>query len=163
MSKHSLKSKKRHPNAPRERFEIGHPFLKCTKKRWACSVAMERLIRLPWPPTKTSKNGSQGDWRGKARAARGYKALCGKECMAQGIRPMGCDSVLVEITFHPPRAARFDLDNMLSRAKQGLDAVSDAIAVDDADWKQITLVRGEKIKNGALLVHIKSATEEFKK
>jgi len=112
------------------------------------------LLRLPWPPSKTSKNGSQGDWRGKASAAKAYKRDCWAICKEAGVRPMGCDKVNVEVTFCPPKNFRYDLDNMLARAKQGLDAVSDAIGVDDADWREMTLKRGEKVAGGCILVHV---------
>jgi|TARA_R100000455_G_C6261268_1_gene116622 crossover junction endodeoxyribonuclease RusA len=113
------------------------------------------LIRLPWPPTKTSKNGSQGDFRGKAKAAKGYKTDCGKECMAQHVRRMGVEAVDVDVTFHPPSLRAYDLDNMLARCKQGLDAVAEAIGVDDAKWQSMALRRGSKVKNGCVLVHVK--------
>jgi len=117
---------------------------------------MEQLIRLPWPPSKSSLNGSQGDWRGKADAGKEYKATCAQECMAQRIRPMSAP-VVVHVTFYPPTARRYDLDNALARMKRGLDAVSEAIGVDDADWQSMHLHRGEKVKGGAVLVHVVGA------
>jgi len=115
----------------------------------------ECLIRLPWPPAKLSANGSQGDWRGKAKVAKEYKATCAKECWAQRVRKMQADTVAVDVTFHPPSAQAYDLDNALKRSKQGLDAVADAIGVDDAKWQSMTLRRGGKVKGGAVLIHIK--------
>jgi crossover junction endodeoxyribonuclease RusA len=116
----------------------------------------EILIRLPWPPAKTSPNASrQGDWRAKSNAARSYKTSCGWECKAQGVRAIGSDTVSVEVTFHPPRNGRFDLDNALARCKQGLDAVAEAIGVDDALWSDMHLRRGDKVKGGCVLVHVR--------
>ena len=116
----------------------------------------EYLIKLPWPPAKTSPNARrQGDWRKKASAAKGYKTACAWECKARNIRPMVCDAVDVEITFCPPSLRRYDLDNMLARCKQGLDAVSEAIVVDDAQWRSMVLLRGDKTPGGCVLVHIK--------
>jgi len=116
----------------------------------------EYLIRLPWPPAKTSPNASgQGKWRGKSEAAKKYKTACAWECKARNLRPMGCDAVDVEITFCPPSLRRYDLDNMLARCKQGLDAVAEAIAVDDGDWRSELLQRGDKTPSGCVLVHIK--------
>ena len=116
---------------------------------------MEILIRLPWPPAGTSPNGAHGHWAAKSNAARSYKATCGWECKAQGVRPIGSDAVSVEVTFHPPRNGRFDLDNALARCKQGLDAVAEAIGVDDADWREMRLKRGDKVKGGCVLVHVR--------
>lgn len=117
----------------------------------------EYLIRLPWPPSKLSKNGSQGDWRGKASAAKAYKATCAKECWARAIRKVSYERAHVEVTMYPPTNRAFDLDNTLARAKQGLDAIAEAIGVDDANWDKLTLIRGEKTKGGCLLVHIMDA------
>ncbi|WP_212525871.1 hypothetical protein [Actibacterium sp. MT2.3-13A] len=111
-------------------------------------------IRLPWPPSKASPNGSQGDFRGKAAAGKSYKAECIKECWAQKVRRIRALGVRVEIVFHPPTARAYDLDNALAKAKRGLDAVAEAIGVDDADWTEMRLVRGEKVKGGALVVNV---------
>ena len=117
-------------------------------------TASETTICLPWPPAKSSPNGSQADFRGKARAGKSYKAQCIQECWAQKVRRIGAGSVKVEIVFHPPTARAYDLDNALAKAKRGLDAVSEAIGVDDANWTEIRLVRGEKVKGGAIVVHV---------
>ena len=115
----------------------------------------EYLIRLPWPPSKTSKNGPQGDWRGKATAARSYKADCLWECMRQGVKASVADNAAVEITYHPPREGRFDWDNISARAKQGFDAVAEAVGIDDGNWWPVTLHRGQKLKHGCVMIHIR--------
>lgn len=112
-------------------------------------------ITLPWPPSKTSANAPrQGDFYGKSRAAKAYKATCAKECWAQGIRRLDLERASVSVTFHPPTLARYDLDNMLGRCKQGLDAVAEAVGVDDALWETLHLSRGEKVKGGCVVVNI---------
>lgn len=118
-------------------------------------MTREYLIRLPWPPAKTSKNGSQGDYQGKARAAKGYKATCAKECWAQAVKPCNEDSATVHITYHPPTNGRVDWDNMAARCKQGFDAVAEAVGIDDGKWWPVISDRGEKVKGGCVLVHVK--------
>ena len=120
-------------------------------------MSREFLIPLPWPPAKSSPNGSQGDYRGKARAGRNYKADCGWICKAQAVQPFGpgVGGVHVEVTFHPPTARAYDLDNALARCKRGLDAVAEAIGVDDRDWLSVHLARGEKVKGGAVMVRVR--------
>lgn len=116
----------------------------------------EYLIRLPWPPAKTSPNASgQGKWRAKSGAARAYKKACAWECAIRQVRALDCDAVDVEVTFCPTANRRYDLDNMLARSKQGLDAVAEAIGVDDGDWRSMRLIRGPKVKDGCIVVHIK--------
>ena len=112
------------------------------------------MIRLPWPPAKSSANGSQGDYRGKARAGKAYKQECALECMAQRI-PRNLTAVeRVSITFYPPRNGKYDLDNHLGKLKRGLDAVSEHIGVDDADWQSMSLHRGKKVAGGSVVVVI---------
>jgi crossover junction endodeoxyribonuclease RusA len=113
------------------------------------------LVRLPWPPAKSSPNGGQRDFRGKARAGKAYKDTCAKECWAQAIRRMDADAASVVVTFHPPIARAYDLDNALAKAKRGLDAVSEAVGIDDAKWSEIRLKRGEKVKGGCVLVELR--------
>lgn len=118
---------------------------------------MRALIRLPWPPSKTSKNGSQGDWRGKAKAARSYKEQCAWECVAQRVHKLDFNGdIPVTITYYPPDNRRVDWDNLAGRAKQGFDAVAEATGVDDGNWSPVLLQRGEKTSGGAILVDINS-------
>ena len=115
-------------------------------------------VQLPWPPSATSPNArGQGKWRRKADAAKGYKLACWALCEAEKIRPVDAIAVDVLVTFCPPSKRRYDLDNALARAKQGLDAVAEAIAVDDSHWRRITLERGEPCRDGAVIVHIMEA------
>ncbi|MBY6005398.1 hypothetical protein KUV62_15845 [Salipiger bermudensis] len=117
---------------------------------------MIQNIVLPWPPTKSSLNGSQGDFRGKAEAGRQYKRTCALECMAQKVRPIDAKRVSVRVIFCPPAAAprAFDWDNMAARCKRGFDAVADAIGVDDKHWWPVTLEKGEPVKGGAVVIEV---------
>ena len=113
------------------------------------------LIRLPWPPQRTSPNASgQGKWRDKAKAAKSYKATCAKECSAQAVRPLTSPACSVRVTYCPPTNNRIDWDNMASRCKQGFDAVSEAIGIDDGKWWPVISERGPKTTGGCVLVQI---------
>ena len=112
-------------------------------------------IELPWPPQATSANGSQGKFRAKAAAAKGYKETCAWLIRAAKVKPCGFAPVLVSVTFNPPaKTNRYDLDNLLGRAKQGLDAVAEAIGVDDSQWQEMRLLRGQKGGLGSITVHV---------
>lgn len=56
------------------------------------------------------------------------------------------------INYHPPRNGKLDWDNISNRAKQGFDAVAEAIGVDDSKWWPVLLDKGEKVKNGCILI-----------
>lgn len=111
-------------------------------------------VTLPWPPTGLTPNGQHGHWSRKSAAARSYKRDCWAMCKAAGVGPMDADAVEVSVIFQPPSARRYDLDNQLARIKQGLDAVAEAIGIDDGRWVTMTLERGDKTPGGAVVVSI---------
>lgn len=112
---------------------------------------------LPWPPSALSPNGSQGDYRGKARTARSYKADCEALLREKGraVARLPAGSVVSRVTLTycpPPRVSRFDFDNMGKRMKQGLDALAEALGVDDGAWVSLLQERGERCRDGAVIV-----------
>ena len=118
---------------------------------------MDRLlVKLPWPPAKTSPNASrQGDFYGKANAAKKYKSTCIKECDAQAVRKLDVEGdVQVRVTYSPPSRRRIDWDNMANRAKQGFDAIAEATGIDDGRWWPVISEKGPVSENGAILVEI---------
>ena len=68
--------------------------------------------------------------------------------------PIPANEVEVNIIFCPPDNRRRDLDGCLARIKRGLDALSEAIGVDDSRWNVITLERGDKTPGGAVIVSV---------
>lgn len=116
-------------------------------------------IILPWPPSSLSPNGSQGDYRGKAAAGRAYKVACAALLKEKGRAvhklPEGSVVTRVVVTYCPPsRVSRYDFDNMGKRMKQGFDAIAEAIGVDDSAWRELVQKRGEKCRDGAVIIVI---------
>lgn len=110
-------------------------------------------VTLPWPPLASSPNGSQGNFRAKASAGRGYKwdaHICCKRDKLRKVTAVEC----VTITFHKTDLGNYDLDNMLARIKRGLDAIATAIGVDDGKWQEVRLRRGHVVNGGAVVVEI---------
>ena len=115
---------------------------------------MKQTVSLPWPAKELSPN-ARTHWAAKARAVKGYRLACAWHAAEQKIRKMKAP-ISATITFHPPSRRRMDIDNMLARAKAGIDAVSDAIGVDDSRW-EFTLIRGDiRPPLGAIFVEISS-------
>lgn len=111
-------------------------------------------VALPWPSSKLLPNArSPGAWRIKQSAAKAYKADCTIVCRAAGLRPLDMDRAHLTLRFCPPDRRRRDLDNMLAAFKQGLDAISESIGIDDCHFG-LTLVRGEPVKGGSVEVTI---------
>lgn len=107
---------------------------------------------LPWPPSTLKPNGSHGHWTKKSSAAKKYRADCLWLAKAAKIpKPFG--GVELVICFHPPDRRRRDLDNLLASFKYGIDAISEAIGIDDYQFS-IRLSRGEPVKGGHVVVEI---------
>jgi crossover junction endodeoxyribonuclease RusA len=63
------------------------------------------------------------------------------------------DPIPVKLTFCPPTRRKYDVDNALAACKSMLDGVADGIAADDSKF-QLTLERGEVVKDGKVVVEI---------
>lgn len=122
-------------------------------------------ITLPWPPSKLSRNGSQGDYRGKARFARQYRSDCLLSTLSQ-IPPdkrryesvtnnvtRNAHYIMLEIYYCPPDRRRRDLDNLLSMTKQGIDAIAEVLGVDDSRF-EYTLRWGEVCPGGKVEIWV---------
>ena len=60
---------------------------------------------------------------------------------------------MLELTFCPPTRRLSDLDNLLARAKHGVDALAEVMGVNDQLF-EFTLKRGDPVKHGKVLVRI---------
>lgn len=113
------------------------------------------MIELPWPPSKLSRNGSQGDYRGKADAACKYRADCFVLAQAalRGHAISHDGPIMLDISYHEPTKHRRDLDNLLAMTKQGIDAVAQVLGVDDYRF-EYTVRRGPIHKGGRVVVKL---------
>jgi crossover junction endodeoxyribonuclease RusA len=113
------------------------------------------VIELPWPPAKLSRNGSQGDYGGKARAARQYRSdtlICALRD-ARGFTVTHSGPIMLDIRFCAPDNRRGDIDNLLAMIKQGIDSIAEVIGVDDYRF-EYTLRRGNVHKGGKVVLKI---------
>lgn len=108
-------------------------------------------IKLPWPPKELNPN-ARLHHHALARAKAKYRAACGWEMKAQGVKQINASALHVSITFYAPDRRRRDWDNMLSSMKSGLDALSDAIGVDDSLWS-ITISKAKET-GGYVLIEV---------
>lgn len=106
------------------------------------------MIELPFPPAKLSPN-ARVHWAAKAKVFKAYKAHCTIALLPYRKQLAGRSEFA--ITFHPPSARRFDLDNLVGRFKAGTDALSATCGVDDSNFV-MTYRKGEPRKGGAVLV-----------
>jgi len=113
-------------------------------------------IELPWPPSRLRPNAShQGDYHGKARAARQYRSdslICAlRDARGQSVSHNG--PIMLDMRFCAPDNRRRDLDNLLAMSKQAVDAIAEVIGVDDCRF-EYTLRRGSVFKGGKVVVTI---------
>lgn len=110
------------------------------------------LIRLGWPNRALSPN-ARIDRRSVTPARKAARTEGWAEAKRVGAK-IPADAH-IEVTFYPPNAQRRDLDNLLASMKPHLDGIAKASGVDDAGWS-FTIRKGEPVKGGAVLIHIRS-------
>lgn len=117
----------------------------------------EYTITLRWPDRRLSPNA-----RVDRRKVSGIRAAARREagllCIAEGARNLKWAGADVMIVFRPPDRHRRDVDNMLGSIKSDLDGIADATGVDDATWT-LTLVRGDPVKGGMVIVRLSEREE----
>ena len=113
------------------------------------------MVALPFPPAKLSRNGSQGDYRGKASVAKDYRKDCLMACKEAIGAVDWCPDlpVMLDMTFHAHSNHHRDLDNLLAMTKQGIDAIAEYIGIDDKHF-EFTIRRGEVRKPSVVVVTI---------
>ena len=104
---------------------------------------MTLTITLPWPPTALSPNTRQ-HWSKLAKAKKAYRAACAWTAKEQGAGRIEAAKLHVSLVFVPPNRRGFDLDNLLSRMKSGMDGLCDVLEVDDKHWS-ITIAKADEI------------------
>jgi len=119
---------------------------------------MKHSVTLPWPSKNLSPN-SRKHWGKLAAAKRAYRTACGWAATASGLRRIDADALHVKVTFCPPDNRRRDLDNMLSSFKQGIDAVAEAMGVDDYGF-EFHISRRAACQGGCVIVHVVDSEAE---
>ncbi len=113
------------------------------------------MIELPWPPAKLSPNGSHGCYHARRHAAKKYRDECLLLIRSQSLGVMDGNPIMLVLHFCPPTKRLSDLDNLLSRAKHGIDALAEVMGVNDQCF-EFTLRRGEPIKGGRVTVQVEA-------
>ena len=90
---------------------------------------------LPFPPKELSPN-ARLHWAKVAKEKKAYRYECFVYAKQQSVPWINARKPLsVSLIFYPPDRRNRDWDNMLASIKSGLDGLSDAIGVDDKNWK----------------------------
>jgi len=90
-------------------------------------------VEIPWPPSFLSPN-SRCHWRTKASVGKKYKRDCFYLCKEAGFTklelPVG-EKVHVFMDYYQPSRHENDQDNMQASAKFLLDAIAEALGIND--------------------------------
>ena len=116
-------------------------------------------FEMTWPPTMNHYH--QPIKVGKSvRIIKGAKARQYAKDMELHLLSIGLYKEIIDenlklsvtLTLNPPTLARYDVDN---RAKGVLDALSNvSFYVDDSQIHRLTVIKGEKIKGGNVIVKV---------
>lgn len=109
-------------------------------------------VTLPWPGAGLSPNTRQ-HYMALARARKKYRHDCWVAAHSQGVRRVAADRLRVAIRFAPPTRRHYDLDNLLSRLKSGLDGLADVLGVDDSKWS-LRIEMADPVKGGSVSVEV---------
>ena len=100
-------------------------------------------IDLPWPPSELMPNRARGmHWAVKGKIAKSYRAMCyviaknAFRAQLNGVSPVGKQPMTV--IFTPPDRRSRDGDGLMSALKPAFDGISEAIGLDDKNFRPVT-------------------------
>lgn len=113
------------------------------------------LIRLSWPAQPLWPNRSRGkSWKARKNSEDAYKMEGGVATVGQIGTLRAISEPQVTITFHKKDRGSYDLDNAYAAMKPAQDAICAKWGRDDSTLSRVTLVRGEPVKGGCVMVEI---------
>lgn len=117
-------------------------------------------ITLPFPPSALMPNRANGKHWTATRAAKDSYFTAALLLTRQAVeRHTGkwyplTGQVPLRITFSAPDKRGRDLDNLLASIKHGIDGIATSLTINDKMFSPITIVRGDVVKGGSVLVEI---------
>lgn len=93
-------------------------------------------VTLPWPPKELSPN-ARLHWAKVMKFKKAYREACYYLTLAEidRTKKFGDGPLLVDLEFRKPSRRAMDWDNLIARMKAGLDGVSDALKINDRQFR----------------------------
>lgn len=118
-------------------------------------MILPRIV-LPWAKTSELSANSRLNWRvrhGKVKAQKRAADAIAREAKWHMVQVPAGATISIRLTYCPPsRGGTPDDDNVIAAQKGALDALAAVLGVDDRRFRIRTPVRGERCKNGAVIV-----------
>ena len=118
-------------------------------------------LTLPWPPRILSPNGRASHWSrrnaAKVEQKRAADALAREARLHLATIPDGATIKLTATACPKPHGPYPDDDNLISSLKAARDAIAAVMKVDDKRMQWQPVEKGERCKNGAVLVTVEVA------
>ena len=109
-------------------------------------------IELPFPNGKLSPNRAKGVHWVATHHLKKYEFSNAYTLTKQAMNCETMNGVGLTITYHEPDRRNRDLDNMLAASKSAIDGMASALGVNDKNFNPITIIRGEVVKGGLMVV-----------
>ena len=119
------------------------------------------IFEMPWPPTVNHHHQPTIGWKGKkpfAKIVKGAKARQYSKDMTKYLELIGIANkrlsgrLKVDMTLHPMRLGKYDIDN---RTKSAFDALSESsFWLDDEQVDILTIEKAEKIEGGLIILAV---------
>jgi hypothetical protein len=114
------------------------------------------VLRISWPPAPLWPNRSRGKaWQNRSASETAYYQEGSIAAYGQigTLRQIGAP--VLQVSFHKRDRGRFDLDNAFSAMKPAIDGIFARWGRDDSEVSRVTLIRGEPVKGGCVVVEVK--------
>lgn len=117
-------------------------------------------IELDFPPADLFPNRANGKHWGSVYATKKkYREACGWATKAQ-IRPLEPPKrIALTLTYLMADGRHRDVDNLLAASKAGLDAMAEALGVNDKIFEPLTIKRVYKAPAAKLIVELEMCDE----
>lgn len=117
-------------------------------------------ITLPFPAPSLMPNRASGKHWTATREAKNDAFTAALLLTGEAVRnhhgewfPL-VGQVPLKITFAMPDKRGRDLDNLLAALKHSIDGIATALTLNDKMFSPITIIRGDVVKGGAVLVEV---------